>query len=1092
MKAGPKSILNMKGIIILLFVSLISISLVQSCSSDTELPPDVEKAMANLPEKIDYNLDVKPILSDRCFACHGPDKNKQKGGLRLDIKDAAYDKVTESGLKALVPGNLTESEVFQRIISKDPEVMMPTPQSNLSLTAEDKAVLIKWIKGGAEYKPHWSLVPPEDKEIPEVKNKAWVKNQIDNFVLVKLEEKGLKLNAEASKETLIRRVSFDLTGLPPTVEEVDTFLKDRSPNAYEKLVDRLLKSPHYGERMAVDWLDASRYADTHGYQDDGMRNAYPWRDWVISAYNRNLPFDKFVTWQLAGDLLPNPTREQLVATCFLRNHPQSQEGGIVDEEYRVEYVADRVNTFGKAFLAMSTECARCHDHKYDPITNKNYYELFAFFNSNNESGEIPYSGEASPTVILTKPQTEKILHYIKNTEIKPLEKKQANANLYKGDFDKWLSNKTNLPDSLKEVKQGLIGYFTFDEKEPKNSLKTPLSAALAGVEDNVRPVPIKAKFGSGLRLNGDMSINFNEHLNFEKNQPFSLSLWVNILKKAEKGPIFSRTNGELDNWRGYTCDLNKDGTLTIKFTHVYPANGIVLNSVNKFPYQKWTHLALTYDGSSKASGIKVFINGKAFPLKVETDNLNQSLMNAKDGANWGVQPFRLGQSGNKTMSNVAYDDFKAFKRELSVLEVNQLAGKDRLISKFLSIPNAGLSGTAKKLVFEYYLKAVDRQYEQVLQKLAEVRKKETDTLTNQEEVMTYKELKRPRPSFILNRGVYDAPKERVYPNTPESMFPFPKDFPRNRLGLAKWLTDEKQPLFSRVMVNRFWQQCFGQGLVKTAEDFGNQGNLPTHPELLDWLAYTFRTKGWNVKELMKTIVTSATYRQSSIPTLVNKEKDPDNILLTRASSYRMSAEMVRDNALRSSGLLVEKVGGKSAYPYQPAGLWEALATRNVTSYPQSHGEGLYRRSLYTVWKRSSPHPAMINFDVPDRYACTVRRQKTSTPLQSLVLLNDVQYVEAARVLAEKMIKRGGETTEGRLTYGFRALTSRHPRKEEIKILLSLYNEQYADYSKNPGKAEQLLKEGEYPVDTSLNKVELASCAIVASALMNFDEFIIKR
>jgi hypothetical protein len=569
-------------------------------------------------------------------------------------------------------------------------------------------------------------------------------------------------------------------------------------------------------------------------------------------------------------------------------------------------------------------------------------------------------------------------------------------------------------------------------------------------------------------------------------------LWINILKKGEKGPIFSRTNGEYDNWRGYLCDLNPDQTLTIRFMHVYPANGITLNSINKFPNKKWTHLALTYNGSSKASGIRLFVDGKAFPMRIETDNLNQSMMNAKDKANWGIHPFRLGQASIKSISNVAYDEFKAYKRELSVLEVNQLAGKHNLINKFLATPATGMSATHKRLVFDYYLKTFDDKYAEIQQKLIAARGKVNDTLTNQEEVMAYKELKRPRPTFILDRGVYDAPKERVYPNTPESIYPFPEEYPKNRLGLAKWLLDEKQPLFRRVMINRFWQQCFGQGLVRTSDDFGNQGNLPTHPELLDWLAYNFRVNGWNVKELMKLMVTSATYRQSSKPTLINKEKDPDNFLLSRAPSYRMQAEIIRDNALRSSGLLVEKVGGKSAYPYQPAGLWEALATRNVTSYPQSHGEQLYRRSLYTVWKRSSPHPAMVNFDVPDRYSCTVKRQKTSTPLQSLVLLNDVQYVEAARVLAEKMIERGGQTTEGRLTYGFRALTSRYPRKEEMKILLSLYNEEYADYSKNPAKADELLKQGEFPVNKSLDKIELASSAIVASALMNFDEFIIKR
>jgi hypothetical protein len=1091
MKVDHRLINSIKPLQITIAICLLCIVLIASCSTEPDLPQDIQAAMTNVPEKLDYNLHVKPILSDRCFACHGPDKAKQKGGLRLDLA-VAYDKETESGRKAIVPGNLNKSDMFHRIISNDPEVMMPTPASHLTLTADEKAVLIKWIKEGAEYKPHWSLVPPEKSELPEVKNEKWVKNPIDNFVLAKLEAKGLGPNKEASKETLIRRLSFDLTGLPPTIEEVDAFLADKSPEAYERVVNRLLMSPHFGERMAVDWLDAARYADTHGYQDDGMRNVYPWREWVISSFNRNLSYDRFVTWQLAGDLLPKPSKEQILATCFLRNHPQSQEGGIIDEEYRTEYVADRVNTFGKAFLALSTECARCHDHKYDPITQKNYYQLFAFFNNNNEAGEIPYQGEASPTLIMTKPETEKILNYINKFEIPPLEKQLADKAKYRKDFEVWLGNARKQPNSYSPISQGLVGHFTFDQKVIKNLVSDSLAVVPPYDKDKV-PQMVKGRFQKGLKVTGDMAIEFNKHLNFERNEPFSISFWVNVDKPGEEGPLFSRTNGWGSGWRGYLGDLNKDGTMTIGFNHVTPDNCITLKTIEKLPYKKWNNLILTYDGSSEATGIKFFINGRETHVTIVNDNLKQSMITSLDHPSWLAHSnFKLGQASSKSVSNVTYDEFKAYKRNLSVLEVRQLAGYYNIIPRLLKVSPSKLKPVHKEQLFEYYLTAFNKPYDSLQLKLSLARGKENNILTQTEEVMVYKELKTQRPTFILDRGAYDAPTTEVEPGVIESVLPFDEGLPKNRLGLAKWLTSDKQPLFSRVAVNRFWQQCFGQGIVKTSDDFGNQGELPTHMELLDWLAYNFRTEGWNVKGLIKQMVMSATYRQSSIPSREILNADPDNKLFSRAPSYRMSSEMIRDNALAASGLLVKKVGGKSVYPYQPAGLWEALATRNVTSYPQGHGEQLYRRSIYTVWKRSSPHPAMLTFDVPDRYACAVRRQKTSTPLQSLVLLNDVQFVEASRVLADKMIKKGGTSPVSRVVYAFRSLTSRYPRKEELNILMDLYKEELADFSKNPSQAKELLTEGEFLNDKNLNPNELATCMVVANTLMNFDEFVIKR
>ncbi|MDQ7948684.1 MAG: DUF1553 domain-containing protein [Pedobacter sp.] len=1101
MKAAFKSVFRIKATYQCMAILLIFVAIVNSCSSDPEpssakelandqkLPADVRAAMKNVPDTLDYNLHVKPILSDRCFSCHGPDRNKQKGGLRLDLV-TAYDKRAESGRKAIVPGELDKSELFHRIISSDPAYMMPTPESHLSLTAQEKAILIKWIKQGAKYKKHWSLVAPQEVAIPKVKNSRWVQNPIDNFVLAKLEEKGLKPNQEASKETLLRRVSFDLIGLPPTIGELDGFLADKSPQAYEKAVDRLLRSPHFGERMAVDWLDLARYADTHGYQDDGMRNVYPWRDWVIRSFNKNLPYDQFVTWQLAGDLLPKPTRDQLVATCFLRNHPQSQEGGIVDEEYRVEYVADRVNTFGKAFLALSTECARCHDHKFDPISQKNYYQLFAFFNNNNESGEAPYTGEPSPSVILTKPETDKIIQFINKLELPKLSK-ELDRNIYRKSFELWLDSARRQPLAFAEIKKDLLGHFTFDSKDTLiNLVRDSLRADLKSTEQGRMPKLVAGRFGNAIQLNGDLSIDFSKHLNFDRNQPFSLSMWINV-PKGEFGPLFSRSF-ILDNWRGYTCLLNKNGTVSVMFSHVAPDNCMAIESIDKIPYGKWSSLVLTYDGSSKAKGINLYIDGKALRFKVINDNLRQSILFAQNKKRHSVHNLKIGRASSKTISNVSFDEFKAYKRELSVLEVKQLAGQPHLISNLLALAPSLLKPADKERLLDFYLASSCAKYDAVLAKIYRIREKENELLTDAEEIMAYKELKTPRPTFILDRGSYDAPRKRVMPSTPENVLAFDPNLPKNRLGLAKWLTSEKQPLFARVAVNRFWQQCFGQGIVKTTEDFGNQGEFPTHLELIDWLAITFRKEGWDVKKLLKMMVMSATYRQSSIPTAANLKGDPDNTLFSRAPSYRLSSEMIRDNALASSGLLVKTIGGKSVYPYQPSGVWESVAVRNEVTYKQGHGDSLYRRSLYTVWKRSSPHPAMINFDVPDRYACTVRRQKTSTPLQALVLLNDVQFVEASRVLAQNMIRKAGPSPNRQITYAFRALTSRYPKSEELKILLDLYTKEWSAFSKNVFRAKQLVQEGESGYDKRLNIAQLAACTVVANTLMNFDEFMTKR
>ena len=1134
-----------------------------ACQSSVEKPADIVTAEAKLPERVDYNLHVKPILSDRCFACHGPDKAKQKAGLRLDTPEGAYEALAKSGHRAVVPGNLAKSELFHRITSTDPDMVMPTPESNLTLSATEKATLLRWVEQGAEYKEHWSLIAPTMPEVPNVPDGGWARNDIDRFVFAKAKEKGLTLNPEADKTTLLRRVTLDLTGLPPTPAEVDKFLADTSPTAYETVVNRLLRSPHYGERQAVDWLDVARYADTDGYQDDGPRTIWPYRDWVIRAYNRNLSFDRFITWQLAGDLLPKPNKDQLIATAFNRNHQQSQEGGIVDEEYRTEYVADRTATFGKAMLGLTVECARCHDHKYDPISQKDYFSLFAFFNSNNERGQIPYNGEAAPTITLTTPAVDAQLAYIQK-KLTPLQQ-QLNVNRpeYQQRFARWLASSTA---KTVDLDAGMIARYTFDEadrtdinafekvknekkkleeakkkaeeareaarkkptdstppkpetKEPQKPksaaelLKDPRNAFANAVNDTLParlggdaeslPRSVPGRFGKARFLPGDSFIYLPGTLGeFEQNQPFTISSWFKLAKPGLSGTLMGRTTGPMDGQRGYQLDLLPDGRLKVNVNHVWPANSIDIETVGKVPVNAWFQVAMTYKGTGRADGLTLYFNGKPTPTRVITDNLKHSTVWGKNKSHWVQHEFFIGRMHDYFYKDFAVDELRIYDRCLTPLEMPRLAGQADAVAQTLRTPVAKRSPAQRTGLYQYYVTTHDPAYQTAFANAMKLRGEQIMLYTNSDQVMVMQEQETPRVTHLLNRGVYDAPGEVVTPAVLHSLKPIPDGTPKNRLGLAKWLLTADNPLFSRVMVNRMWQQYFGQGLAKNSDDFGNQGALPSHPELLDYLAVRFRTgwplpgngrpgTQWNVKEMHKLIVMSATYRQSSIVSEKKRDADLDNVYLTSGPSYRMSAEQVRDNVLMASGLLNQQIGGPSVLPYQPDGIWEALATRNATKYERDHGDSLYRRSLYTIWKRSAPPPMMLNFDAAERHTCTVKRQKTSTPLQALVTLNDPQFIEAARVLAQRAMAKGDRANK-LLTDAFKAIISRPARPEEITLLKQLYAEELADFRKNPKRAQELLTVGEYPVDKTQNPAELAAWTVVTSTIMNFDEAIVKR
>jgi hypothetical protein len=1061
-----------------------------------------------LPEVVDFNFHVRPILSDRCFACHGPDDRARKADLRLDRPENARAELP-SGRRAIVPGRPGRSELATRIMSTDPSVAMPAPESRLTLDDREKALLIRWIEQGAEWKPHWAFIPPAKPVPPAGKTVGWARNDIDRFVLATLESKGLSPSAEASRETLVRRLSFDLTGLPPTLEEIDAFVADPSPDAYEKVVDRLLDAPAYGERMAVEWLDVARYADSHGYQDDGMRQMWPWRDWVISAFNENLPFDDFVAWQLAGDLLPDPSLEQVLATGFNRNHMQSQEGGVVPEEYRTEYVANRVDTLGRAFLGVSVECARCHDHKYDPVRQDEYYRLFAFFNSVNETGQIPYSGVPSPTVIVTDEEAEVRLAELRN-EIERLESELApdNADFDRG-YARWLARGREGSGSAKPPAP--IVHLPLDrgervlEEKAREGKKRRYTRRFANRADPARPamlggdldrVPktVPGRIGSAQTLAGDSHIGLGEGVAFfERNEPFSVALWFRVEKEGTAGPLVTRSGGLFNGNRGYEIILQEDGRLTAGLHHVFPDNSIEIETVDPVAPGRWRHVTLTYDGSSRVRGLRLFLDGEGAEIRAVVDNLKRSIVHDQDGKTWGDPVgLRLGRRHDETLEDVSVDELQVFDRQLTAFEAAILGGSPETLSKALTRSPDGRSAAQEEALREHYVLRVVPGLGPERRDLTRLRGEENAFLTSLPEVMTMRERSRSRQTFVLARGLYDAPTTRVEPGTPEALGALPAHLPRNRLGLARWLLDPKHPLTARVLVNRYWALLFGRGLVATPADFGSQGDLPTHPKLLDWLATTFVESGWDLKALLKRIVLSATYRQSSAADAVLLEGDPANEWLARGPSHRFSAEQIRDGALAASGLLVREIGGPSVYPYQPPGLWKELATRNATSYEQGQGDDLHRRSLYTVWKRTSPPPSAVSFDAADRLFCTVRRQRTSTPLQSLVLLNDPQYLEASRVLAERMIREGGASTGERIAYGFRLLISRSPDPAEIALLEGLLEDELAVFREDRQAARALLAVGERPPDTSLAPEETAAYTMVASTVMNFDEAVFKR
>ncbi|MFT4567176.1 MAG: hypothetical protein ACI9FN_002140 [Saprospiraceae bacterium] len=1059
-----------------------------SCS--WKAPKAIAAEMASLPERIDFNHHVKPILSDKCFACHGPDKANQKAGLRLDIAEHAYETLKETGNRPIVKGNPGHSELIKRILSNDPEYQMPPPEFKVELSKNEIAILTKWVDQGAEYKPHWSFIRPVKSELPKVESQDWVHNEIDYFVAAKLESQNIAPSKKASKENLIRRVSFSLTGLPPTIEQIEAFVNDTSEDAYERVVDRLLASPAYGERMTADWMDVARYAESDGYLDDKHRDPSPYRDWVIDAFNENMSYDQFSTWQLAGDLIENPSKESILATAFNRLHKKNSEAGIVFEEYRVEYVADRTLTVGKAFLGLSVECARCHDHKYDPISQKDHYEMFAFFNSTDEMGTAVYGPgqEPGPTLLLTDDEREGVLKFIDQKvqnakdELAQVEAPELNQ------INRWQGDSKVLESNLRaSLKNGLIAEYDFDQINAggKNTYSSPNLQNKRGLAVIKEPTIDRGETGKGIFINDYTTVSLPDKIGwFDQSDPFTISLSVFPEKEFEEAVLFTHCEDIRLGLKGYSLYL-EDNKPKFIIARSWPSNAIQVKTKTPIPEKEWSNITVSYDGMGKAEGTHIYVNGKEVPIDIEIDNLYKSILFTPNIHTYGFRGFSLGVRDKMiTFLDSGIDNLQIYERELSALEIIYSKNQKEFSKLFRNLN----SDKNQKLLIEFYNKSIDPEAEKARLKVQITRKEKLDALEPVSEIMVLGDLPTPRPTFVLDRGMYDSPTEEVFPDVPEAVMPFDETLPRNRLGLSKWLFDKDHPLTARVFVNRIWQMHFGSGLVVTSDDFGNQGSLPSHPEILDWLAVEFIESGWDIKQIQKLIVMSATYQQSSEVRPALLEIDTDNRLLANGPSMRMSAEMVRDNALAISGLLSTKVGGPSVYPYQPDGLWDEITNKHWRyRYLQEPGEGLYRRSLYTIWKRTSGPPSMQIFDAGDRSVCTVNRRETSTPLQALVLLNDPQYIEASYVLAAHLIESTTGDTQEQLKKAFQIGTGREASSEELEILQKFMDEELDRFSSSEKDALAYLSTGETKIKSSSDPVSVAALSTVINGIMNTSE-----
>ena len=1028
--------------------------------------------------RVDFDLEVRPILSRACFECHGPDAESREADLRLDTESGLLgDGRTAIGV--VEAGNVDASQLIRRITHDNPRRLMPPPDSRHRLSPEEISTIRRWIDQGANWKGHWSFTAPVRHRPPTLARSNWPRDPIDERILAGIETLGLQPAPEADKATLLRRAALDLTGLPPTAEEIRVFLEDDTEDAFDRQIDRLLSTPAFGERMATPWLDLARYADTYGYQSDVGRSVWPYRDWVIRAFNQNLPHDDFLHWQIAGDLLPGPTRDQRVATAFNRLHRMTNEGGSVEEEYRVESVADRVHTMGTAMLGLTMECARCHSHKFDPISHREYYELFAFFDDIEEAGLYSHFTNAVPTpsLLLTTPEIDDRLEDHRKT-VSVLEAAARRLDSGEDDrFEAWLQTSPSLEGV--EVVPDLVGRWPMNSILDGGRLENEIDPTTPGTITG-GPVPCPGPDGAGdfgLRLDGENAIRV-PGAEFARHQPFTIALRMRVPEVTERTVVMHRSRAWTDaGSQGWEL-LLEDGLPRWSLIHFWPGDAISIQGTRPVPVGEWFDLAVVSDGSTRAEGLSIFIDGERWPTRITHDQLLKAITGGGPG------PMTIGQRfRDRGFKGGEVDDLRIVARACTDLEIRHLHDGLALGAA------AGASDAARdERLRAAFLAGFDQASRTRMAKLTDARTALAGEVDRTPQIMTMAELPRPRVARILERGRYDLPTEVVEPATPAILPPFPEDAPRNRLGLADWIVESGNPLTARVAVNRLWMIAFGTGLVATPEDFGVQGTRPSHPELLDELALDFIESGWDVKAMLRRILSSATYRQSSIASQELRDLDPENQLLARAPARRLSAEMMRDQALVASGLLVDTIGGPSVFPYEPDGLWQEKSGHR---YPTSSGDGLHRRSLYTYWKRTSPPPAMMILDSAKRDVCIARRSETATPLQALLLLNDPQFVEASRVLAERMLAQSG-SIEDAIESAFLRLTSRPPTAEELAILLNLHATESAVYRADPAAAAMLAGIGDHPGRDGLDEADVAAMTLVCSTIMNTDAATMRR
>ena len=1069
-------------------------------------------------EHLDFNQDVQPILASNCFSCHGPDPEMRKANFRLDLEESAFKK-RPGKPDAIVPGHPESSELVRRIESKDPHYLMP--QSPLGeakpMKPEEVAILKQWVAEGAHYRPHWAFEKPVRAAVPQVQTAGWARTPIDAFILRRLAKESLRPSPEADKRTLIRRVTLDLTGLLPTPEEVNQFVKDSSPQAYEHLVDRLLASPAFGEQRARYWLDYARYADTYGLHFDNSRYIWAYRDYLIKAFNTNKPFDQFAKEQIAGDLLPPRNLDQIIASGYVRSGVSSNEGGTIPEELRVNIARERTEAYGAAFLGLTVGCAVCHDHKYDPTTQKDFYQLSAFFNNINEQ---PFNGDKpnwAPVVRIPKPQNLGAYNTLLSKRAELQRQVDALRLQDRVLVQRWLASKQNPAQPVATDK--LLLRLRLDEgggEVLKNSAP----------DANPKTFPIgkfKPQWGEttwlwpDFRMDTSTRVEMGQIGDFEGNQPFSSGGWFmlrsapNFTSSKVAGALISKMDSTQHD-RGWVLaaengmisvmladqapkeqpapDKPKKGKKKVEAPKVKipkdttPMRAIKVSTVTALPTNgQWDHLFFTYDGSGRAAGVKLYVNGAPVPTKVVSDTLGHNSMRTS-------APLQLGRKSpdEQPARDTRYQDLRLYARALTEEEAKRLPFED-YVAEITNRPANQWNRDQWHAATEFYFAKVNEPAK-AMQAQIQKMDAELDKLSEGGDVSLVAQ-ERPSVAYadILTRGIYTARKERVEANTPHFLPPLPTGEPHNRLALAEWTVSPENPLTARVTVNRMWNELFGAGLVETTEDFGIMGQRPSHPELLDWLAVEFRESGWDMKHMYKLMVMSAAYRQSAKSTPDQLARDPKNLLLAHGPRFRMDAEMLRDIALQSSGLLVNKVGGPSVKPYQPDNVWESVGypTSDTTKYKQDHGEALYRRSLYTYWKRMAMPPNMDAFDAPTRDTACTRRQRTDTPLQALVTMNDPQWVEASRALAERLIKQGGKQPEQRIQYLSELVLSHDPSPQMASVLQQSFSQMEKHYAADPAAAHDLVAVGEKPRDAAIPPPELAAWTMVVSEVLNLDE-----